>query len=184
MITKVYEKTGIKENNIKRKTQREILSKKNHKAEVEKALLKGMHKKDNDLSLMKYGREYRKVEKLLKDAYDLYSSDANILEIVKGYLEYFKLYGKDMTPLGLRNFRKGIESTLYNSKDKYSEIDEYDDLEEDEAVFEFYFKNISLIENGDSFVLEMINFFREKGFPIENTEDLIRVKSKVKTLTE
>ena len=40
MITKVYEKTGIKENNIKRKTQREILSKKNHKAEVEKALLK------------------------------------------------------------------------------------------------------------------------------------------------
>ena len=47
-----------------------------------------------------------------------------------------------------------------------------------------YFKNISLIENGDSFILEMINFFREKGFPIENTEDLIRVKSKVKTLTE
>ena len=61
MITKVYEKTGIKENNIKRKTQREILSKKNHKAEVEKALLKGRYKKDNDLSLMKYGREYRKV---------------------------------------------------------------------------------------------------------------------------
>ena len=184
MITKVYEKTGIKENNIKRKTQSEILSKKNHEAEVEKALLKGMNKKDNDLSLMRYGREYRKVEKLLKDVYDLYSSDVNVLEIVKGYLEYFKLYGKDMTPLGLRNFRKGIESTLYNSKDKYSEIDEYDDLEEDEAVFEFYFKNISLIENGDSFVLEMINFFREKGFPIENTEDLIRVKSKVKTLTE
>lgn len=119
---------------------------------------------------MKYGREYRKVEKLLRDAYDLYSYDINVLEMVKGYLEYFKLYGKEMTPLGLRNFRKGIESTLYNSKDKYSEIDEYDDLEEDEAVFEFYFKNISLIENGDSFILEMINFFREKGFPIENTE--------------
>ena len=184
MITKVYEKTGIKENNIKRKTQREILSKKNHKAEVEKALLKGMHKKDNDLSLMKYGREYRKVEKLLRDAYDLYSYDANILEIVKGYLEYFKLYGKDMTPLGLRNFRKGIESTLYNSKDKYIETDEFDDLEEDEVVFEFYFKYMSLIENGDSFILEMLNFFREKGVPIENTEDLIRVKSKVKTLTE
>ena len=183
MITKVYEKTGIKENNIKRKTQREILSKKNHKAEVEKALLKGRYKKDNDLSLMKYGREYRKVEKLLRDAYDLYSYDINVLEMVKGYLEYFKLYGKEMTPLGLRNFRKGIESTLYNSKDKYSEKDEYDDLE-DEAVFEFYFKNISSIENGDSFILEMINFFREKGFPIENTEDLIRVKSKVKTLTE
>ena len=169
MITKVYEKMGIKENNIKRKTQREILSKKNHKAEVEKALLKGRYKKDNDLSLMKYGREYRKVEKLLRDAYDLYSYDINVLEMVKGYLEYFKLYSKEMTPLGLRNFRKGIESTLYNSKDKYSEKDEYDDLE-DEAVFEFYFKNISLIENGDSFILEMINFFREKGFPIENTE--------------
>ena len=123
------------------------------------------------------------IEKLLRDAYDLYSYDVNVLEMVKGYLEYFKLYSKEMTPLGLRNFRKGIESTLYNSKDKYSEKDEYDDLE-DEAVFEFYFKNISLIENGDSFILEMINFFREKGFPIENTEDLIRVKSKVKTLTE
>ena len=61
MITKVYEKTGIKENNIKRKTQSEILSKKNHEAEVEKALLKGINKKDNDLSLMRYGREYRKV---------------------------------------------------------------------------------------------------------------------------
>ena len=183
MITKVYEKTGIKENNIKRKTQREILSKKNHKAELEKALLKGRYKKDNDLSLMKYGREYRKVEKLLRDAYDLYSYDINVLEMVKGYLEYFKLYGKEMTPLGLRNFRKGIESTLYNSKDKYSEKDEYDDLE-DEAVFEFYFKYTSLIEDGDPFILEMLNFFRKKGFPIENTEDLIRVKSKVKTLTE
>lgn len=184
MITKVYEKTGIKENNIKRKTQSEILSKKNHEAEVEKALLKGMNKKDNDLSLMRYGREYRKVEKLLKDVYDLYSSFVNVLEIVKGYLEYFKLYGKDMTPLGLRNFRKGIERTLYNSKDKYIETDEYNDLEEDEAVFEFYFKYMTLIENGDSFVLEMLNFFSERGVPIKNTEDLVRVKSKVKTLVE
>ena len=89
------------------------------------------------------------IEKLLKDVYDLYSSFVNVLEIVKGYLEYFKLYGKDMTPLGLRNFRKGIERTLYNSKDKYIETDEYNDLEEYEAVFEFYFKYMTLIENGD-----------------------------------
>ena len=30
----------------------------------------------------------------------------------------------------------------------------------------------------------MLNFFSERGVPIKNTEDLVRVKSKVKTLVE
>ena len=43
-------------------------------------------------------------------------SDENLKTLMSGYQDYFDTYGKDMTALALRDFRRGILSTISNSR--------------------------------------------------------------------
>lgn len=71
-----------------------------------------------DLSRMNFQKEYQKVKDLIENRREVLK-DENLKTLMSGYQDYFDTYGKDMTALALRDFRRGILSTISNSQKSF-----------------------------------------------------------------
>lgn len=117
MKLKIYERTGIKEENQKKIGMEETLKLQKQEQKIQKAMARGIYKKNcknnYDVEKMSYEKEYKKTRSLLNrynDSKRFYSEGIQVLFM--GYMEHFNIYSKSMTPLQLRVFRKNMESTM------------------------------------------------------------------------
>lgn len=76
---------------------------------------------------MNFQKEYQKVKDLIENRREILS-DENLKALISGYQDYFDTYGKDMTALVLRDFRRGILSTISISQNRVPAKDG-DDME-------------------------------------------------------
>ncbi len=140
---------------------------------------------------MSFKKEYEKVELLLKDyLVFLTNLDENIQSLIKGYKDYFDSYGMNMTPLGLRKFRNGIEKTLSVAKKIYLESLKEDnklviDEEREEALINFCIYYYSYLDEKGldvTMVAYLWNFLEEAKVPFTNFEDLALSKKRVRDI--
>lgn len=187
MRFKVYERTGIKEETKIKENQSKLIERQNSEEEIRHSIERGKYKEScqnkYDLDLMVLEKEYQKTENLLMAYQDLQLLyGGNICTLIEGYLEYFYTYGSSMTALGLRRFRKSIESgirtacNLEKKKMKKAQIEN--------AVIDFVVENYDGIEYlGEEINLPDLRYLMfELNLSPRNQQEYERVTTKVKTI--
>lgn len=183
MKLKIYERTGIKEENLLKNSQAKLTKRQESQQAIKSSIERGLYKENckncYNLNLMDYKKEYKKTEDLLKAYHDMrVKYEENICLLIESYVEYFSIYGRDMNAFGLRGFRKNIERAVSLAKTKCREIqienlvlelviEQYDDIE--------YFDGE--IDNQD-----IIYFMDGLGLKRLNQQECEKIKSKVKTI--
>ena len=120
MTTKYYKRTGTKDEKKKRESNETKMKREERKAKIEH---------EQKVELMSQEKEHKKTTQILEDyLFIKQNSSENIGQLIEGYHEYFQTYGENMTPLGLRNFRKGVVQTIkilqkQDRKEEYLEVD-------------------------------------------------------------
>ncbi len=194
MIEKQYEKTGIKEYSNKRKKKREIKQQEERKQRVEKAIARREYKERKkscyDLSRMNFQKEYQKVKDLIENRREVLS-DENLKTLISGYQDYFDTYGKDMTALALRDFRRGILSTISNSRkslgrtNQVANSPEKENGSREDAILDFCIhQNRNLEQRGldMGMFFSLLDFLAQNGVPAKDGDDMEKIRSKVKSI--
>lgn len=117
MKLKIHERTGIKEKGLFKEKQTKLREKANSEQRINFSIERGMYKEScknrYDLNLMDYQKEYKKTEDLLQAYQDMsIIYGENLESLIDGYVNYFAVYGSSMNALGLRGFRKTVESVM------------------------------------------------------------------------
>ncbi len=131
MTTKYYKRTGTKDEKKKRESNETKMKREERKAKIEREQKIASYKKSRyrNTELMSQEKEHKKTTQVLEDyLFIKQNSSENIGQLIEGYHEYFQTYGENMTPLGLRNFRKGVVQTIkilqkQDRKKEYLEVD-------------------------------------------------------------
>lgn len=189
MKLKVYERTGIKEENALKDNQARLIKRQILQQAIKHSIERGIYKENcknsYDLNLMDYKKEYKKTEDLLKLYQDMaVVYEENICILIEGYVEYFNTYGSNMNALGLRGFRKNIERVVKLAcsaekiKRKESQIEN--------AVIEFVIEHYDDIEYFDEEIddSDIMCLMYELGLNRKNQHEYEDIKSKVKTIYE
>lgn len=189
MIEKQYEKTGIKEYSNKRKKKREIKQQEERKQRVEKAIARREYKESKkscyDLSRMNFQKEYQKVKDLIENRREVLS-DENLKTLMSGYQDYFDTYGKDMTALALRDFRRGILSTISNSrKNQVANSTKKENSSREDAILDFCIHQDSNLEQRGldmGMFFSLLDFLAQNGVPAKDGDDMEKIRAKVKSI--
>lgn len=195
MQEKRYERTGIKEYSNKRKKQRVIEEQRQQEQTIQKAIARGKYKDSRkdcyDLSSMNHQKEYRKVKNLLddyKEIANLYNE--NIETLIFGYRDYFDAHGEDMNAMALRDFRKGILSTLSNSKKALVKDSSVEKIEKQGSSREEMILNFCINHHLDlqqrgldmGMFFSLIDFLAQNGAPAKDGDDMAGIRQKVKSI--
>lgn len=183
MRFKVYERTGIKEETKLKENQSKLIEKQNSEEVIRYSIERGKYKEScqnkYDLDLMDFEREYEKTNNLLLS---YVSYEENICVLIDGYLEYFYTYGRSMTALGLRGFRKSAEKGIAFARnlEKRKKKEE----KEENTVIDFVIENYDEIEDfGEEIsVPDFMYLMFELGLSSRNQQECERVTTKVKTI--
>ncbi len=189
MQQKQYERTGIKEYSNKRKKKREIKQQEERKQRVEKAIARREYKESKkscyDLSRMNFQKEYQKVKDLIENRREVLS-DENLKTLMSGYQDYFDTYGKDMTALALRDFRRGILSTISNSrKNQVANSTKKENSSREDAILDFCIHQDSNLEQRGldmGMFFSLLDFLAQNGVPAKDGDDMEKIRAKVKSI--
>lgn len=189
MQQKQYERTGIKEYSNKRKKKREIKQQEERKQRVEKAIARREYKESKkscyDLSRMNFQKEYQKVKDLIENRREVLS-DKNLKTLMSGYQDYFDTYGKDMTALALRDFRRGILSTISNSrKNQVANSTKKENSSREDAILDFCIHQDSNLEQRGldmGMFFSLLDFLAQNGVPAKDGDDMEKIRAKVKSI--
>ena len=189
MQQKQYERTGMKEYSNKRKQKTEIEQQEERNKKVERALARGEYKESKkscyDLSRMNFQKEYQKVKDLIENRREVLS-DENLKTLMSGYQDYFDTYGKDMTALALRDFRRGILSTISNSrKNQVANSTKKENSSREDAILDFCIHQDSNLEQRGldmGMFFSLLHFLAQNGVPAKDGDDMEKIRAKVKSI--
>ncbi len=189
MQQKQYERTGMKEYSNKRKQKTEIEQQEERNKKVERALARGEYKESKkscyDLSRMNFQKEYQKVKDLIENRREVLS-DENLKTLMSGYQDYFDTYGKDMTALALRDFRRGILSTISNSrKNQVANSTKKENSSREDAILDFCIHQDSNLEQRGldmGMFFSLLDFLAQNGVPAKDGDDMEKIRAKVKSI--
>ena len=189
MQQKQYERTGMKEYSNKRKQKTEIEQQEERNKKVERALARGEYKEIKkscyDLSRMNFQKEYQKVKDLIENRREVLS-DENLKTLMSGYQDYFDTYGKDMTALALRDFRRGILSTISNSrKNQVANSTKKENSSREDAILDFCIHQDSNLEQRGldmGMFFSLLDFLAQNGVPAKDGDDMEKIRAKVKSI--
>ncbi len=195
MVLHGYERTGIKENKQLKESKEQMLKKKRQQENLQIIKDRTTYNQDvakkYDTSLMNRDKECKKIKKLLGDYYEasFMSKEENIFQLVSGYQEYLLAFGDHMTALELRTFRNSIvktlsisEEQLFLAKQSEASMEVLGDNPQDEAILDFCVENLESLTTKGLNSLELVGFLLDAGTPIQNSENLKEVKTKVMNL--
>lgn len=140
---------------------------------------------------MNHQKEYRKVTVLLDDYKDIASLyNENMEALIGGYRDYFDTYGKEMSTMALRDFRRGILSTISNSKKELTKKEDTLEVEEKQSLREETILNFCINHHLDlqergldiGMFFSLINFLAESGVPAKDGDDMKNIRQKVKSI--
>ncbi len=194
MVEKQYEKTGIKEYSNKRKKKREIEQQEQRRQKVKEALARRKYKESKkscyDLSRMNFQKEYQKVKDLIENRREILS-DENMKTLISGYQDYFDTYGKDMTALALRDFRRGILSTISISQNSVSRKNqvtnsfEKENSSREDVILDFCIHQDRNLEQRGldmGMFFSLLDFLAQNGVPAKDGDDMEKIRAKVKSI--
>lgn len=189
MQQKQYERTGMKEYSNKRKQKTEIEQQEERNKKVERALARWEYKESKkscyDLSRMNFQKEYQKVKDLIENRREVLS-DENLKTLMSGYQDYFDTYGKDMTALALRDFRRGILSTISNSrKNQVANSTKKENSSREDAILDFCIHQDSNLEQRGldmGMFFSLLDFLAQNGVPAKDGDDMEKIRAKVKSI--
>lgn len=199
MISHDYERIRIKEKKNLRENKEQILKRKKQEDNLQLTKARTAYnmeaKNKYDIGLMNREKEYRKTLDLLEGYQWNYLTGEsnpydNIEQLVQGYSDYFLIFGESMSALALRDFRNSIEKTIRTSRRKQTMPDSSEQIKEyqqDTAILDFciaYDKELSLYGLDIGMTGTLINFLIDENTPIRNVENLVNVKTKVKSLLD
>lgn len=183
MKLKAYERTGIKEEKNLRESQAKLIERQNSEQEIKRSIELGRYRENcrnkYDLNLMNFEKEYQRTTNLLS-SYRLYEDNIGIL--LQGYYEYLHTYGSSMTALGLREFRKSIESGVRQAWDVEKKKKREAQIEN--AVLDFVIECYDDIEHsgGQINVLDIMYLMYELNLNIKSEQACEEITSKIKTI--
>lgn len=193
MITKHYERTGIKEIKKKKESQEQITKRKEKEKKLQRTKERATYYEQKDqyhnIGLMDPKKEYQKIERMLERYEDILFSknviDENIQQLLQGYQDYFQTYGENMTPMGLRTFRNSIIKTIAISQQQLLQTETLEKNYTQENAVNYFCTMYSdeLQETGLNMEMtaELVGFLRDNNVPIRNIENLKEVKVKIKS---
>jgi len=189
MKLKVYERTGIKEETKLKEKKEKLIERQKSEIEIKQGIERGIYKencKNNyDLNLMCYEKEYKRTEDLLmwyQEVSIVY--EENVCILIGGYIDYFHTYGNRMTALGLRRFRKTVETVIElacrieKKKKRNAQVEN--------MAIDFVIEHYDGIEyfGSEINVPDIIHLMFDLGMSERNPQEYEEVKEKVKTIYE
>lgn len=185
MITKYYKRTGTKDEKKKRESNEITMKREEKKTKIEHEQKVASYKESryHNIELMSQEKEYKKTTQVLEDYLFLkQNSSENIGQLIEGYHEYFQTYGENMTPLGLRTFRKGILQTIKISQKQCSQEESLETDSKENTIFSIYAAYFNALFDNESdteLATTSMSSTLETDISFENME---KTKTKVKDL--
>ena len=134
---------------------------------------------------MNFQKEYQKVKDLIENRREVLS-DENLKTLMSGYQDYFDTYGKDMTALALRDFRRGILSTISNSrKNQVANSTKKENSSREDAILDFCIHQDSNLEQRGldmGMFFSLLDFLAQNGVPAKDGDDMEKIRAKVKSI--
>ena len=186
MRLKVYERTGIKEETKRKVNQAKLIERQISEQEIKRSVELGKYREScqdkYNLDLMDFEREYERTRNLL---WSYRIDEENINDLIIGYSEYLNIYGSSMTALGLRGFRKSIESGVRMARNaEKQKMEAQMETVVENAVIDFVIEYYDEIESlrGQIKLSDIIYLMMELNLDIRNQRTCDEIKVKVKTI--